>query len=190
MKLAQARFMTILRFPFICLLITVHAQLVWAQTASEVTVSEEGSAWRIAVEGRMSAQVRQVWQALTDCAKARDFIPHFEACRIVEKDPAGRWDIRENISNPPFLPRNRTIIRSDYRAPHSFTYKLVSGDMRRSEGTWELIPQAGGTLLRYSALVEPLVAVPSFLIVPAIKNDVSDMFRRLDALSASRQRDQ
>jgi uncharacterized protein YndB with AHSA1/START domain len=190
MKLAQARFMTILRSLFICLPLIVHGQFARAQTVAKVTVSEEGSAWHILVEGRMSAPVKQVWQALTDCSLARDFVPHFESCRMVEADPAGRWDIRENISNPPFLPRNRTLIRSDYRAPYRLTYRLVIGDMRRSEGAWDLIPQAGGTLLRYSALVEPLVAVPSFLIVPALKNDMSDMFRRLEILSASRRSDQ
>jgi hypothetical protein len=189
MKPAQARFMTKLRIFLVCLLTIGSVPVAFAQSAADIVVSEEGSAWRIRVEGKMSAPAKQVWVVLTDCRLARDFIPHFESCRIIDKDPAGRWDVRENISNPPFLPRNRTIIRSDYRAPNSFNYKLVSGDMRRSEGTWELIPQAGGTFLRYSALVEPLIGVPAFLIEPAIKRDMSEMFRKLDALSAQRMRD-
>lgn len=181
--------MTALRIFFASLLALSLSQKVLAQSAPEVHVSEEGSAWRIAAEASMSASAKQVWAALTDCNRAGDFIPHFETCRIVEKDPAGRWDIRENISNPPFLPRNRTMIRSDYRAPYGFSYKLVSGDMRRSEGQWELVAQGAGTRLRYKALIEPLVPVPAFLIVPAIKKDLGEMIRKLDAVSASRPRD-
>ena len=176
--------MTALRIFFASLLMPGLLTPLFAQTAPAVFVVEEGSAWRIKVEAKLQAPQKQIWATLTDCRLAADFIPHFESCRIIEKDPAGRWDVRENVSNPPFLPRNRTLIRSDYRAPNGFTYRLVSGDMRRSEGSWELIPQAGGTLLRYSALVEPLVAVPSFLIIPAIKNDVAEMIRKLGEVSA------
>ena len=182
--------MKVSRILFTALLMLCFPASPFAQTAPAVLVMEEGSAWRIKVEAKFQASQKQIWATLTDCRRAGDFIPHFESCRIIDKDPAGRWDVRENISNPPFLPRNRTIIRSDYRAPNGFTYRLVSGDMHRSEGSWELAPQAGGTFLRYSALMEPLVAVPSFLIIPAIKNDVSEMFRRLDTLSVSRQGDQ
>ena len=58
--------------------------------------------------------------------------------------------------------------------------------MRLSEGRWELLPQGSGTLLRYQALVEPLVAIPGFLMVPAIKRDVAEMIRKLgEASSAS-----
>jgi len=148
-------------------------------------VQEEGSAWRIDVQATMTASQRQIWSVLTNCARAKDFIPHFETCRVADKDPAGRWDVRENISNPPFLPRMRTIIRSDYRAPQAFTYKLVSGDMKRSEGSWELIPQAVGTRVSYKAVFEPQISAPSFLMISAIKSDLSEMFSKLEKLSAS-----
>ena len=186
MKHAQSVFMTNLRIIFAGLVAICFSAPLIAQTAPAIIVTEEGAAWRIKVEAKLSLPHKKIWATLTDCGRARDFIPHFESCRIIDKDPAGRWDLRENISNPPFLPRNRTIIRSDYRAPQSLSYRLVSGDMRLSEGRWELLPQGSGTLLRYQALVEPLVAIPGFLMVPAIKRDVAEMIRKLgEASSAS-----
>ena len=175
-----------MRIHMICLLCFGLSDTLLAQTAPIIAVSEEGSAWRIKVEARLAVSPKQLWAALTDCNQARDFIPHFESCRILEKESAGKWDIRENISNPPFLPRNRTIIRSVYRAPNGFSYKLVSGDMKQSEGAWELTPQKDATLLNYSALFEPLISIPAFMIVPALKKDLADMFQKLEAAAISR----
>ena len=185
MKRAQSRFMTVSRFFFLTLLTLSLSPGALAQTPPQVSVREEGSAWRIDVQATMTASQRQIWSVLTNCARAKDFIPHFETCRVADKDPAGRWDVRENISNPPFLPRIRTMIRSDYRSPQGFTYKLVSGDLKRSEGSWELIPQTVGTRVHYKALFEPQVSAPSFLMVSAIKSDLSEMFSRLERLSVS-----
>jgi ribosome-associated toxin RatA of RatAB toxin-antitoxin module len=181
--------MTLLRFLFVSILALGFSKGVSAQTPISLTVREEGAAWRIEAETTMNASQRQIWSVLTNCARARDFIPHFEICRVVERDPSGRWDLRENITNPPFLPRIRTMVRSDYRSPHGFTYKLVSGDLKRSEGSWELIPQMVGTRVQYKAVFEPLVSAPSFLMMSAIKSDLSDMFSKLERLSISSQSD-
>jgi len=185
MKRAQVRFMTVSRFFFLSLLTINLSSGAVAQEPVQVTVREDGSAWRIEVNAIMQASQRQIWSVLTNCARAKDFIPHFETCRVADKDPAGRWDVRENISNPPFLPRIRTMIRSDYRSPQGFTYKLLSGDLKRSEGSWELIPQSAGTRVHYKALFEPQVSAPSFMMVSAIKSDLSEMFSRLERLSVS-----
>jgi ribosome-associated toxin RatA of RatAB toxin-antitoxin module len=185
MKRAQFRFMTISRFFFLSLLTLGYSGGLAAQTPAQVIVREEGAAWRIDVEATMKSSQWQIWSVLTNCARAQDFIPHFEACRVVDQDPAGRWDLRENLSNPPFLPRIRTMIRSDYRAPHGLTYRLVSGDLKRSEGSWDLIPLRAGTRVHYKALFEPPVAAPSFLMVAAIKADLSEMFAKLERLSVT-----
>ncbi len=177
--------MTISRFFFLSLVAITIPDGAAAQAPVQVTVHEDGSAWRIQVDATMNASPRQIWSVLTNCARAKEFIPHFEMCRVVDKDPAGRWDLRENISNPPFLPRIRTMIRSDYRPPQGFSYRLVSGDLKRSEGSWELIPQLVGTRVHYQALFEPQVSAPSFLMISAIKSDLSEMFSRLERLSTS-----
>lgn len=148
-----------------------------------VDVSQDGGSYRIRAEAVLSAPVRHVWAALTDCALATSFIPHLETCRILEKDPSGRWDVRENIANPPLLPRIRTIVRNVYAPPRQMTYKLVSGDMRLSEGVWTLEPFGEQAKVIYSARVEPDAPVPGFLVVGAIKGDLPDMLSKLEAAS-------
>jgi hypothetical protein len=159
-----------------------------AQTTPKIDVSDQNGKYLIRVEAVLSAPVRDIWAVLTHCTRATDFIPHLESCRILDKDPSGRWDIRENVANPPLLPRVKTILRNDYAPPHSFSYKLVSGDMRSSEGSWSILPSARGAKVIYSAKVEPGVSVPGFLVVSAIKADLPSMFEKLEALSRARAR--
>jgi uncharacterized protein YndB with AHSA1/START domain len=154
-----------------------------AEVAPDIVVAKAPEGYRIHVEALLPAPPRQVWAALTDCARAKSFVPHLESCRILSRDPAGRWDVRENVANPPFLARVRTIVRSDYQPIRGFTYKLVSGDMRKSEGAWTLTPKGSGTHIVYEALVDPDMAAPSMVITAAIRSDLPSMFRKLDELS-------
>ncbi len=174
--------MTHLRFLFALMLVFCPGS-TRAEMVPVIALTEEGSAWRVHVEATFAAQPRQIWSVLTDCGRATAFVPHLASCRIIEKDQAALWDVRENIANPPFLPRIRTIVRSEYQSPRLFTYKLVSGDMRRSEGSWTLVPKAGGTQVTYLALIEPALPAPGFLVSSAIKADLPEMFRRLNDLS-------
>ncbi len=157
----------------------------------QILVEEEGDGiLRILVRGFIAQTPQAVWTVLTDCALATRFVPHLESCRIVERDPDGRWDVRENISNPPILPRVRTVVRNDFKVGrnYAFTYRLVSGDMRLSDGRWSLEAGDGGTLVLYEARIAPNVPAPLFLIRNAISHDFPEMFRRLGALSEARAR--
>ncbi len=159
--------------------------IAWAQSPPSVDVATEGPVFIIRAEAVLSAKPAQIWATLTDCAKAPSFVPNLESCKVIEKDPAGRWDIRENIANPPFLPRVKTIVRNEYAPLRGFTYRLVSGDLRLSEGSWTINPIATGTRVTYAARFEPKIPAPSFLIVNAIKTDLPRLFSKLESASLS-----
>jgi len=165
---------------FLCALLP---QATAAQGAPTIDVRQDGDSYLIRVEATLPAPARQVWAALTNCERAREFVPHLESCRIVEKDPAGRWDVRENVANPPLLPRIRTVVRNEYTPTSGFTYRLVSGDMKVSEGSWSLKPAGNSTHVIYSARVQPGMSAPSFLVIGAIKSDLPDMFSNLAILT-------
>lgn len=169
------------RLIFMTTLIT--STMAFAQPAPKIDVAQNGESYSIRVEAVLSSAPRHVWAALTDCDRARDFVPHLESCRVIERDPAGRWDIRENIANPPFLPRVRTVLRNEYTPISGFTYRLISGDMRVSEGSWSVQPAGNATRIVYQARVEPSVSVPGFLVISAIKADLPGMISKLAALS-------
>lgn len=99
-----------------------------------------------------------VWKVVVDCNLAPRMVASLKSCRVIERDPAGAWDVREQISKPGFLPSVRSVFRSDYDPPHLVRYRRVDGDLRSLEGEWRLIPLRDGAATR--ALYENRAAMP------------------------------
>jgi hypothetical protein len=102
-------------------------------------------------------------------------VPDLISCRVLQSDPAGRWDIREHLIDWAwFLPTVRNVFRSDYERPRLLRFKRVEGDLEKSEGEWRLEPLKGGaaTRLSYSALLSPRSWIPPSLALSSVKSDV------------------
>ena len=54
---------------------------------------------------------------MTDCDLAPKMVAKLKSCRILERDPQGRWDIREEVSQMTFMPSVRTVYREDFEPP-------------------------------------------------------------------------
>lgn len=125
----------------------------------EVKADAGGAAGRVRAVEDLDAPPARVFAVLTDCALAPRMVPSLKSCRILERDPAGRWDIREHVSRPLLLfPSVRSIFRSDYDPPRGFTYRRTGGDLKVLEGDWRLVPLDGG--LRTRVLYEGRAALP------------------------------
>lgn len=129
----------------------------------------------------IAAPIGRVWSIMTDCSRAADFVPGLESCRVLERDPAGRWDIREHrIAWVWFLPRIRSVFRTDYDAPKRLRFRRVAGDLKRSQGEWRLMPLATGTTrLSYDAIVSASVPAPDFIVESVLRRDIATVLRRL-----------
>jgi hypothetical protein len=108
------------------------------------------------------------------------FVPGLESCRVIEADPQGRWDVREHRINWAwFLPNIRTVFRAEYEKPRLIRFRRIGGDLKRSEGEWQLEPRDGGTRLFYRAILAADVPAPSFIVVGAIQKDMTTVLRQL-----------
>lgn len=143
----------------------------------------QGDVMRVRASIRIEAPQATVWTVLSDCAKAVGIIPHLTSCKVLQRDPAGRWDVREHVIEPPLVPRMRTIVRNDFTAPRRLTFRLVSGDMKASDGAWTLRAEGRWTHLSYDALVAPAFPAPSFLVSRSIRSDFPRMLRAIDRAS-------
>ena len=123
-----------------------------------------------------------VWAVLADCDRAPKIVPNMESCRIVQRDSAGRWELRETVLNVALLPRIRSLVRNDFEPGHRLAFKRVSGDMRISDGEWRIEPLAKGKATRvyYSALFATSMMVPQFLIDQAAARDFPTFFRNIE----------
>lgn len=147
--------------------------------------TEKGDVVHVKASIRIKASPETVWEILSDCARAPQLIPHLQSCRIVERDPRGRWDIREHVINPPLLPTMRTLVRNEFITSKRLSFRLLSGDMKVSDGAWTLRPEGPETILNYDAHIAPHFAAPQFLVANSISNDFPRMLRAIAKASSS-----
>jgi len=145
--------------------------------------SDKGEVMQVRASIRISAAPEAVWAVISDCVGAPRIILHLESCRISERDPRGRWDVREHVINPPLLPKMRTTVRNEFEPPRRLSFRLLSGDMKASDGAWTLRTDGKDTILSYDALVAPNFSAPQFLIARSIRTDFPKMLKEIDRAS-------
>lgn len=150
----------------------------------QVNTDETAKAAHIVASIDIPAAPLVVWNVLTDCARMPEIMPTLESCRVVDRDPAGKWDVRENVIKWALLmPKLRMLVRNTFDPGRLLTFKRISGDMRISQGQWKLEPHANGTRLSYDALFAPGFPVPQFMIRQAAQNDMPNLLRAIGKAS-------
>lgn len=124
----------------------------------DVRPDPSGSAGVIRAGIDIAAPREVVWSIVTDCGLAPSMVASLKSCRILDRDPAGRWDVREHVSRPRILPPVRSVFRSEYQRPARITFRKAGGELRMLEGEWRLEPLNRGAATR--VLYEQRAAFP------------------------------
>ncbi|HSN16233.1 MAG TPA: SRPBCC family protein [Anaeromyxobacteraceae bacterium] len=115
-------------------------------------------------EIRIAAPIERVWEVIVDYGRYPEFVPGVLSCRVVgEAGGARQVEYEVDLS----VRRVRYVLAHREARPRRVEWSLVRGELlARSEGSWELAEDGGGTLARYTVDVEiarpPLV--PRFVI--------------------------
>jgi uncharacterized membrane protein len=167
-------------------LCAVAAAAATGRYTAEPTVTVVPAAADDTVEIKASIEIAapraKVWAIMNDCARALRYVPGLKSCRVLERDPAGRWDIREHrISWMWFLPDVKSVFRSDYEPPKRLRFQRISGTLKRSDGEWRLENIDGGSATRvsYAATLSADIPAPNFLVEAALKRDIAKVLRGL-----------
>ena len=149
-----------------------------ALAAGEVFVHAERSARPLTVEVRVATEVRAspqaIWDILTACQIAPEYVPNVVSCRSLEKVDGGRAELFLQVVKPAFfLPTFEHVFRLDYDPYRRIDVHRVSGPIDYMEGSWWLLPRAGGKiLLVYQLAVDPGLPVPRFFVRATMKRDL------------------
>ena len=157
------------------------AQLETGEPVVTLTPLPGGDATQIHAAIDIAAAAPAIWSIMTDCAHAMRFVPGLESCHVLERGPAGRWDIREHrISWMWFLPEVRSVFRSDYDPPKRLQFHRIAGNLARNDGEWRLTPlTGGGTRVNYDATLAASIPAPDFMVESALKRDIAAVLRNL-----------
>ena len=139
----------------------------------DVRPDTDGSSGAVVGVIDIAAPVEVVWKVMTDCDLAPRMVANLKSCRILERDPAGRWDVREFVSRPTVvLPPVRNIFRSEYQPDQKITFHRTGGDLAVFEGEWRVEPHEGQVRVSYEAHIAAPFSVPGWLARIALRGDV------------------
>lgn len=166
----------------------VLAGLARGQAYVEVRPDPDGASGLIRAAEEIAAPPQVVWSVLIDCDLAPRMAAGLKSCRILERDPGGLWDLREQVVRPGLMPRFRSIVRSDFDAPRRLSFRRTGGDLKILEGEWRLAALAGGRSTRvvYESRAASPYAVPASLARLALRRDVLTAMAALKRESLAR----
>jgi uncharacterized membrane protein len=138
----------------------------------EVRPDPDGSSGLVRGAIDIAAPADVVWKVMVDCDLAPRMVANLKSCRILDRDPAGRWDVREYISRMTFLPSIRNVFRSDYEPEQRILFHRTGGDLAVFEGEWLVEPHNGRVRVTYESRVATPFSVPGWIARIALRNDV------------------
>jgi uncharacterized membrane protein len=138
----------------------------------EVKPDGDGSSGAILAAIDVAAPQATVWAVMTDCDLAPKMVANLKSCRILERDPQGRWDIREEVTMTTFLPSVRTVYREDFEPIRRMSFRRTGGDLKVLEGEWRLEPHGDQVRVTYEARVAAPFSVPGWVARLALRHDV------------------
>lgn len=169
-------------FVLLCGTPVASAQAPAGEVQVSATPEPGGAAASVQASVEIAAPPATIYAIMTDCAAAMRMVRNLRACRVLERDPAGRWDIREHrLRWTTLMPPMRNVFRSEYQPDRSIRFARTAGDLKANEGEWTLEPLRGGaaTQVRYRARVALNAPVPSSVVRNGLNRDVPEMLRNL-----------
>ena len=147
----------------------------------EVDADTKGASGDIRAQVDIAAPPATVWRVLIDCSQVPRLMVGAKSCKVLQHDPGGRWDVREQISQGALLPAIRTVLRSDYEAPRAVHFHRIDGDLKVLEGDWKLEPLDSGlrTRVSYDSRVQAPFGIPAFLARSVLRNDMPKTMNNL-----------
>jgi len=129
----------------------------------------------------INATPEEIWEVVTDCDKAPEFVPGVLSCERLEVLEPGRVELfRQAVKYSWYLPRLEYEFRLEYFPYEQLNFRRVSGSLKRLDGTWWLEARGDDqTLVFYSLDLDPGFLVPKFLVRKALRKDLPKVLAAL-----------
>lgn len=138
----------------------------------EVRQDADGRSGRVRAAIDIPASKEIIWAKMLDCDAALRMVANLKSCKVLDRDPQGRWDVREQVSRAAFLPSVRNVYRSDYDRPDRIDFRRTGGDMQVFEGGWRLETRPDGVRVTYEARAAAPFTVPGWIARATLRHDV------------------
>ena len=123
-----------------------------------------------------------VFQLMSRCTDALQYVPHLRVCRVRDRAHDGSWQLVEHeVDFGWYAPRVKYVFRADFVTDQSINFRQITGDFKANQGLWEFESLEGGarTLVRYRAYIDPPTFVPNWLARSTFKREMPQMLSEL-----------
>lgn len=122
-----------------------------------------------------------LWDIMLNCDISMKIVNSMKNCQVVETSDDGTWDIRkQEFEIAFFLPRTRTLFRSDYQKNQSIFINRAGGDLKTQVGVWRLLAlDENRTRITYRARLEPKIALPRRILKRILDKDTPELLGAL-----------
>lgn len=157
----------------LALVIALAGGPAWAAGSAEFPdVATGDTAWgwfgrSVWARVRVAAPPAAVFAVLTDYERFPAFMPLVERVEVLERSPKHAV-LRFSMRYLNLFEVQQTD-RRELFGTERITYVGIAGTMREVHGDWRLTPDRGGTLVDYTAFVDPGVPVPGPVIGALVK---------------------
>ena len=130
---------------------------------------------RLAAELKSSLPVQLLWDVLTDYENLSRFIPNLSTSELIQRQ--GQTVRLQQVGSQQLLGLRFSaqvqLELTEYRQDGLLQFRMVKGDFRRFEGSWQIRQRPEGSALLYELTVQGCLGMPIGLIEERLRDDLS-----------------
>ena len=130
---------------------------------------------RLAAELKSSLPVQLLWDVLTDYENLSRFIPNLSTSELIQRQ--GQTVRLQQVGSQQLLGLRFSaqvqLELTEFRQDGLLQFRMVKGDFRRFEGSWQIRRRPDGSSLLYELTVQGCLGMPIGLIEERLRDDLS-----------------
>lgn len=138
---------------------------------------------QLAAAIHMDASCEEIWRVITDPEKSTRYLRNVKEAHLIKSN--GNSQLVSHTIRPGLLPVSISYRFQNFQTPCSqVRFKMVDGDLRDFQGSWQLIDGAtlglkGGTVVFYQLFLDPGDILPQGLVRKNLSRNVPQMLESL-----------
>ena len=153
-----------------------------AQSDLDISVRMVGDEIRATVSMFVRAPQQRVWDVIADYERAPEYMRDLQVSKVISRSgDTVRVLQKDSVRFGPFSFPVETVRDIKLVEPVKTQSHLVSGSMKKYDATTELVPENGGTRLRYKSVSIPGSALASMAGEATVKRITEERFKQLRA---------
>lgn len=134
------------------------------------------------VQALIHAPAKAVWDIIISCEQTFTFVKGLKKCEIIE-DEEERAVIHQVVKTSWLAPTQDFVFESVRNPYQGISFKLLEGNLKAMEGSWQFTERAEGLLIDYEIRIRPGMPVPAFIVSYVMRRGMLDLIACIRGLA-------